>query len=199
MLFSTAAAEIAVDVMTSHGMTGMQQQGRSSPSPEARVRFQRRASVRTTVAKGSALMSRSWAAYVALSVWLTAFGHPEVASSQQGQSDVQPEPQEPSGGVIFQNTCASCHDNGVSGAPSTTALHGLTASTIYATLTKGRMRGQAAQLSEQERRRVAEYLSGRSFDSSKSRGRSPKACNADAKWFDLRQDANRDLLLSKLR
>lgn len=63
------------------------------------------------------------------------------------------------GKQIFEAKCSQCHDRPQSGAPAKVILAGLTASTIYAALTTGRMRGQGGSLADQERRDVAEYLS----------------------------------------
>lgn len=89
------------------------------------------------------------------------------------------------GKEVFESHCSQCHDSPQSGAPAKVILTGLTASTIYATLTTGRMRGQAAALSDQERREVAEYLSQSKLDGPKPLA--SLACVPDPNWFDVRQ------------
>ena len=49
-------------------------------------------------------------------------------------------------------------------------------------MTHGRMRAQAAHLSDTERRQVAEFLSGRSLD---TKVVAPKACDAKGDWLDV--------------
>ena len=62
------------------------------------------------------------------------------------------------GGEIFTKNCAVCHERGVAHAPSPYILKIMTASSIYNALTKGAMRVQAAALSDDEKKAVAEYL-----------------------------------------
>ncbi len=62
---------------------------------------------------------------------------------------------------IFQRNCMACHDNpNVLRAPSVAALRQMSAEAIYAALASGPMAVQGQKLSEEEKRRVAEALSG---------------------------------------
>ena len=72
---------------------------------------------------------------------------------------------------IFNNNCASCHKNVMSSAdqnalkesnaPTTETLAQMTPEAIYAALTTGAMVQQAAKLSNDEKRVVAEFFGGR--------------------------------------
>ena len=88
--------------------------------------------------------------------------------------------------AVFQKHCAVCHENPVSGAPATAVLrYTLTAPSVYAALTTGAMRVQAAALSDQERRQVAEYLTQSRLTDSTSPP--PMMCKNNRNWFDNRQ------------
>jgi len=95
--------------------------------------------------------------------------------------NVKPAP----GKDLFQAHCSQCHDNPQSGAPAKILLSGLSAKTIYAALTTGRMRGQAMALSDQQRQEIAEYLSQGMLDGSQHRPL--LACKPYANWFDAHQ------------
>jgi hypothetical protein len=68
---------------------------------------------------------------------------------------------------IFQERCMSCHGNPDAShqAPDPSALRRLTPDAIYAALTTGGMKVQGQGLTDQERRRVAEWLGGRPLGS----------------------------------
>ena len=70
------------------------------------------------------------------------------------------------GESVYQEHCASCHDAGVARAPSFSAMKKLTAESIVQSLETGVMRviGQW-NINGPERVAVAEYLSGKTFDS----------------------------------
>jgi polyvinyl alcohol dehydrogenase (cytochrome) len=70
---------------------------------------------------------------------------------------------------LFNNNCANCHKNVKSSAegllkednaPSTDVLATMTTESIYAALTQGKMVQQAAKLSDDEKRIVAEFFGG---------------------------------------
>lgn len=90
--------------------------------------------------------------------------------------------EESPGGALFRVHCAACHELTVAGAPAKTALQLLTATTIYNVLAKGRMRVQAAALSDRERRQLASYLS--LFRQRAAAPRPVRRCKADMEWFD---------------
>ena len=100
-----------------------------------------------------------------------------VAAAQQ-----QPPPWPPVGPmariaaqVVFNRDCASCHlnvkasadanDARIKAAPSTETLGQLTPEAIYAALTTGPMVQQAAKLSNDEKRMIAEFFGGRPLGS----------------------------------
>lgn len=64
------------------------------------------------------------------------------------------------GAVLFQNNCASCHAGNDPRVPSTAALRQRTHEQIIETLVTGPMREQGAELTDAQRRAIAEYLAG---------------------------------------
>jgi polyvinyl alcohol dehydrogenase (cytochrome) len=63
---------------------------------------------------------------------------------------------------IFTESCATCHGNpSVSRAPAVSTLRQMTPESIYAVLTTGNMREQGANLSDDVKRALTIYLSGR--------------------------------------
>src|SRR5882672_6263565 len=67
--------------------------------------------------------------------------------------------QAPNGATLFDNHCASCHAGADMRVPSVAALRQRTPDAIVAALVSGVMRQQGAELSDAERRAVAEFLS----------------------------------------
>src|SRR5215831_20454465 len=64
--------------------------------------------------------------------------------------------------AVFQTQCVSCHGNpNVERAPSPAALREMSPERILDALTTGVMKEQAAKLSDQDRRGVAEFMAGR--------------------------------------
>ena len=71
-----------------------------------------------------------------------------------------------SGFAVFQQRCMGCHGNpNVERAPSPAAIREMSPERIYAALTTGPMKGQGDQLSEDQRRMVATFMSGRPLGS----------------------------------
>src|SRR5207247_2980759 len=68
-------------------------------------------------------------------------------------------PRDPSS--LFASTCATCHHPDDPRAPSMEALRGRSPQAIVDALTAGSMRYQGLALSGDERRAIAEYLTGR--------------------------------------
>lgn len=65
------------------------------------------------------------------------------------------------GKTVFYTHCSSCHkDSSVNLAPGYSILTTMTPRSIYAALNTGKMRAQAASLSETERKAVAQWLTG---------------------------------------
>jgi polyvinyl alcohol dehydrogenase (cytochrome) len=69
----------------------------------------------------------------------------------------------PNGEDLYKTTCASCHAQVAAGqnVPGTEALRQLTPEAIVTAMTYGRMTVQAISLSDDERRAVAEFITGR--------------------------------------
>jgi len=67
---------------------------------------------------------------------------------------------EGAGSTIFGNACGSCHGK-LEEAPKPEILKKLTPEKIYEALTTGNMRNQAANLSDQQKRDIAEWVGGR--------------------------------------
>jgi len=71
--------------------------------------------------------------------------------------------QAPNGEAVFKQSCATCHREGQNDAPTRDALRQMTPESIYNAQTLGRMILQASALSDDERKAVAVFLSGRPF------------------------------------
>lgn len=69
---------------------------------------------------------------------------------------------EAKGDFDFLNSCAICHGR-VERAPDITILQRLSPETIYQTITTGSMKEQAANLTDQQKRKIAEFLGGRTL------------------------------------
>src|SRR4030095_16003667 len=74
----------------------------------------------------------------------------------------------PRGMALFQNSCASCHTaEGVTIAgritPTLPALKAISPERIYEALLSGKMKDQAAKLTDRQKRDVAEFLAGRAI------------------------------------
>ena len=66
------------------------------------------------------------------------------------------------GFAVFQNVCLSCHGNpNVTNAPEPAVLRSYSPERIYATLTSGAMKAVGAQLTDNQRRLVAQAVAGR--------------------------------------
>src|SRR5262245_49364207 len=66
--------------------------------------------------------------------------------------------QAPNGAALFTDKCAQCHTSGDARTPTVAALRQRTPDQILQSLTTGPMREQGAELSDAERRAVAQYL-----------------------------------------
>ena len=69
--------------------------------------------------------------------------------------------QSPQGAELFEHACRSCHDGEDPRAPSPEALRARSPQAIIDALTAGSMKYQGLALSGEERRLIAEYLTGR--------------------------------------
>ncbi len=81
------------------------------------------------------------------------------ASAAQNSTPLSPSAPSPASGAdVYQRRCASCHDQGVSRAPSKDALQKLSATRILRTLDFGLMMAVAYPINRAEREAVANYL-----------------------------------------
>lgn len=89
----------------------------------------------------------------------------------------------PPGQVVFGRYCASCHDNPATTtrAPDRRTLMKLTPEKVYAAVTTGSMTVPAKDLTDEQRRAVAEYLGGRPLDLSDtgSAEKMPNRCTSN--------------------
>jgi polyvinyl alcohol dehydrogenase (cytochrome) len=86
---------------------------------------------------------------------------PAAAAGQRGLPGTE------SGIATFQTRCSLCHNNPVQGAPTASAIREMSPEKIYDSLATGSMQKQSEGLSDIEKRRVAEFMSGRPMGSSK--------------------------------
>jgi polyvinyl alcohol dehydrogenase (cytochrome) len=105
-----------------------------------------------------------------------------VTMRSQGGVQTPPAPPAPAGGgggrggapgteqgwATFQTRCTNCHGNpNVDRAPSIAAIRAMPPEKIYDALTTGVMQTQAAALSDQQKKGLAEFMSGRPLGSAK--------------------------------
>jgi polyvinyl alcohol dehydrogenase (cytochrome) len=113
-------------------------------------------------------------ALIALALGLAAQQHsapagPPLATEAQNY--------EAKGDFDFLNSCAICHGR-IERAPDITILQKLSPEKIYETITTGSMKEQAAKLSDEQKRKIAEFLSGRKLGGAESgdAGKMPNRC-----------------------
>jgi len=107
--------------------------------------------------------------------WMAAVSFGWVAPALQAQSGAQQTPPPAglgteAGFAVFQQNCTKCHGNPDAPiqAPSPATLRLMTPEKIYAALTSGPMSIQGQSLTDEQKRRVAESLSGRLLGSAAS-------------------------------
>ncbi|HXA77819.1 MAG TPA: PQQ-binding-like beta-propeller repeat protein [Candidatus Acidoferrales bacterium] len=72
--------------------------------------------------------------------------------------------QSPEAGRLFEQSCMTCHGNAsVEKAPDPSVLRQMSPEAVYKALTTGAMAPQAAQLSDEQKHLIAEYLGGRNM------------------------------------
>ncbi|MBS0380340.1 MAG: PQQ-binding-like beta-propeller repeat protein [Proteobacteria bacterium] len=94
------------------------------------------------------------------------------------------DPETLPGAPVYHRVCAHCHEGQVAKAPHKMFLQMMPAANILTALDTGLMKDQAAGLSAQERRQVAEYLGG---SLAAAAGPAPPRCTAAAATFDLKR------------
>lgn len=87
---------------------------------------------------------------------------------------------------LYKARCAACHEGGVARAPHSLKFQMLGPETVLRALMGGVMAPMAQGISDQNKRRLAEFLGGRALGN--STGTPPKSCPAD-NAFDLARSA----------
>ncbi len=87
------------------------------------------------------------------------------------------------GAAVYHARCQACHEGQAPKAPARTFIEMLTPEAIHQALSVGIMQQQAAGLSDDDKRHVAEYLSGLPFGAPKPAG--PPRCEGKSARFDL--------------
>src|SRR5689334_10388235 len=101
------------------------------------------------------------AAFLAFSLIFIAPRIPPAQPSSAPASD-QMRVAGGAGSTIFGNYCENCHGNPkVDSAPAPAMLKQMTPERIYAALTTGSMAANAKDLSDQQKRDIAEWVGGR--------------------------------------
>jgi polyvinyl alcohol dehydrogenase (cytochrome) len=89
------------------------------------------------------------------------------------------------GSELYTAQCASCHDGGADRAPTLEALRSMSASRVLDSMEIGSMISMAHGRTAAERRAIAEFVSGKSFDSPLVTTPSPSAmCSAGTGFAD---------------
>ena len=68
------------------------------------------------------------------------------------------------GATLYRRSCAPCHDAGAERAPTHEALHAMSAERVLAAMESGPMISMANRRSEADRRAIAEFITGKSFE-----------------------------------
>lgn len=83
------------------------------------------------------------------------------------------------GAALYKSTCAACHDAGVERAPSSEALKALSPEQALAAMETGAMSTMASRLTAEQRRAVAEFVTGKHFGQPLETNPSKQAMCAD--------------------
>lgn len=90
----------------------------------------------------------------------------------------------PLGAAVYQQHCAACHDTGAGRAPARVILSYLTPEAIVAALTTGPMQAQGSALSAEEKKQVAQHLSGQDIGAGQAAAAPPPPCPPEHAAFD---------------
>src|SRR5262249_1731240 len=82
---------------------------------------------------------------------------------QAPQAQTTPRPGFRAAPPLFQQNCGTCHDG--KQAPSITDLQNFSTERVYEALTTGKMKDQAAQIPDVQKRQIAEFLAARPMGS----------------------------------
>jgi polyvinyl alcohol dehydrogenase (cytochrome) len=74
----------------------------------------------------------------------------------------------PDGAAVYKQSCAACHDHGVDRAPARESLAQRSPEDVVRALTIGSMKTQGSALSDDEKRAVASFITGKVFGSSQA-------------------------------
>src|SRR5688572_30700869 len=87
-------------------------------------------------------------------------------------------------GQLYIDNCASCHDEGVDRAPQRILFSYMSPQSIYRSLKDGKMKDQAAALSDADKIALAEFMTRRKI-SAASEAPEPPVCKGKAAVFDV--------------
>src|SRR5262245_38726528 len=126
-----------------------------------------------------------FAFFIGITVWVggarSQQAPPAPPAGQRGAPGTE------NGIAVFQTQCMACHGNpNVERAPSPAAIREMSPERIYEALTTGLMKDQGAKLSDQDRRGVAEFMSGRPLGSARlgDAGSMPNRCRNNPTLID---------------
>ena len=107
---------------------------------------------------------------------------PSQAPGALGAPPVGARLSESMGAGQYYTNCASCHESTTEGhqAPRTAVLKQMTPERIYEVLTTGTMRGNAANVTDADKRLISEWLGGRRIDTERVGGAMPNTCASNA-------------------
>jgi polyvinyl alcohol dehydrogenase (cytochrome) len=132
---------------------------------------------------------------------LLRYGLPIVCAAVLASCEREPPPAQPSetapaaaaavhpGAAVYEQHCGNCHTGGVYKAPHRMFLGMMAPDAILESM-DGIMAAQAAALTEQQRRAVAEYLAGRSLDSERIEYPPLRCAQADLKLQQMSRHAS---------
>jgi polyvinyl alcohol dehydrogenase (cytochrome) len=104
-------------------------------------------------------------------------------ASTLARPGAQRAPEPASGAGVFDTSCRGCHDGSDSRAPSLDAMRPRSPQAILDALTSGSMRYQGLALSGEERRAVAEFITGRKLRGTVA-GVTAGGCGGRARFVD---------------
>jgi len=106
---------------------------------------------------------------ISLLAWAQQPDRAAMRSQPEMRSQYVPRMSEGNGAPQFGAYCRSCHGNAqVERAPDPSVLKSMSPERIYAALTTGAMKQQAKDLTDADKRAIAEYLAGRRLGTSGS-------------------------------
>src|SRR5438093_1612143 len=164
MLRSPHRAAAALRIQTRHGMNPCTYTRCRKKGEKPQEAQEARAIPVSFITKESLMTKRCGLAiaivfFAGVTTWIS------TAHSQAGQRGA---PGTENGIATFQTQCSVCHGNPkVERAPSPSAIREMTPERIYEALTTGVMKDQGDKLPDQDKRGVAEFMSGRPLGSSK--------------------------------